>query len=164
MYEPSVRYLQWLQVTVTAWVLPCKAVAWLLVDWGGLLTWEALPGKSSLIPAQGKTRTGNGAEMLTALLMPRWVRTRDGISLRPGAVNKQRCLLVWVSKNVFLGLNYAMTETTTHICTLRGNEQKHLSLSCSVHCLSTTLSLLFSSLATNNIKVERWNISTHCLS
>ena len=38
--------------------------------------------------------------------------------------------------------------------TLRGNEQKHLSLSCIVHCLSTTLSLLFSSLATNNIKVE----------
>ena len=38
--------------------------------------------------------------------------------------------------------------------TLRGNEQKYLYLSCSAGCPATTLSLLFSPLAKNNVKVE----------
>ena len=42
--------------------------------------------------------------------------------------------------------------------TPRGNEQKHLSLSCSARLSCDYFSLLFSSLATNNVKVERWNI------
>ena len=43
------------------------------------------------------------------------------------------------------------------------NEQKLLSLSCSARLSCDCFSLLFSCLATNNIKVERWNISTYCL-
>ena len=37
--------------------------------------------------------------------------------------------------------------------TLHGKEQKHLSLSCSAGRLATTFLLIFSSLATNNVKV-----------
>ena len=43
------------------------------------------------------------------------------------------------------------------------NKQKHLSLSCSARLSCKYFSLLFSSLARNNVKVERWNISTYCL-
>ena len=41
------------------------------------------------------------------------------------------------------------------IITPRRNEQKHLSLSCSARLSCHYFSLLFSSLATNNVKVER---------
>ena len=58
---------------------------------------------------------------------------------------------------------YRIWNKTIKAATLRGNEQKHLSLSCSERLSCDYFSLLFSSLATNNIKVERWNISSYCL-
>ena len=83
---------------------------------------------------------------------PLLVRCKSGLRLKRPRIRRPIS-----HKELYFGSKYVFTFTPHR------NKQKHLSLSYSARLSCDYFSLLFSSLATNNIKVERWNISTHCL-